>query len=111
MKKFLVIFVIFALILAVSNSLVHASGIDMNLSASTQTTNTNEPDTTVYGSQVSSSTTTQLAPSYDATVSVGSTASISESTLSLSNILNIILIVLGILMVLFAIAILIRMRS
>ena len=120
MRKFLVVSVIFTLILTFASSLVYASGIDMNLNANivstgntnTNTnTNTNEPDMTVYGSPAPvSPANTQSSSTFDTTVSVGSTAGISESSLSLSNILNIILIVLGILLVLFAIAILIRIH-
>ena len=115
MRKFLVISVIFTLILTFANSLVYASGIDMDLGSSLTSSNaeTNSTsallDTTVYGSQTPT-VTTQPDSSYDATISVGSTAALSSSSLSLSNILNIILIVLGILLVLFAIAILIRMH-
>ena len=99
MRNFLIISIIFSLILIFASSFVYASSVNMDLGS----------DSTVYGSQPVISD-DQPSSSYDATISVGSAAGISESSLSLSNILNIILIVLGILLVLFAIAIMIRLH-
>lgn len=117
MKRLLILSFIFVLAIICMSSLVYASDIDMNLSTNPAS------DNTVYGSETNTNTNTNTentlgatsgqAPttiSPDTSVSVGSTAALSSSNLSLSNILNIILIVLGILLVLFAIAILIRMR-
>lgn len=132
MKKILVVSLFIMIVLILSNTYVFASDINLNLDpnsangsvTTSANTNDNIPDLSVYGSpsenNATSNTSTnsskstkanQSTSSYDATLSVGSTAGISSSSLSLSNTLNIILIVLGILMVLFAIAILIRMRS
>lgn len=114
MKKILTISTILFFIIFLIGNFVYASGINMNL-----TSNNTNTDSTVYGS--SNSTTagnTTKAPESNSLTqnqakinpNVGSTAALSSSGLSLSNILNIILIVLGILLVLFAIAILLRLR-
>jgi len=109
MKKLLIFSLIFVLAIVFASNLVYAADIDMNLTsdgiADVST------DGTVYGSEPQNTNTTTSVPTSSNTgTSVGSTAALSSSNLGLSNILNIILIVLGILLVLFAIAILIRMR-
>lgn len=91
MKKTLIIMIFFIITMLCLNSFVNASGVNMSL---------NNTSTNFTSSQTS----------YDAEISVGSSAGISQSSLSLSNILNILLIVIGILLVLFAIAILIRLH-
>ena len=76
MKKFLAFSVIFVLIMTLINSMVYATDINMDL----------DSDSTLYGSsnqQYQSSSVTTA----DATVTVGSTAALSSSSLSLSNIL------------------------
>ena len=95
MKKVLVFSIIFFVVMLFANSLVLASDINMNL-ATGSTYPTSTPP---------ASTSSIPSPSLP-----GSTAALSESSLTLSNILNIILIVLGILLVLFAIAISLRIR-
>ncbi len=112
MKKILIFSFIFSLIMLCFSNLVQATGIDMNLSSNSAS------DGTVYGSNTNTNTdsntntnsNTNVGSSLSTTFPVGSTAALSSSDLSLSNILNIILIVLGILLVIFAIAILTRMR-
>lgn len=128
MKKILIVSFILSLFIICVCNFVYATGnVDMNLTSSRPYV-----DSTVYGSNSNTNSNTDnnmntndnvtdtsnvastpddltpYTPSPD--ISVGSTAALSSSSLSLSNILNIILIVLGILLVLFAIAILIRMR-
>lgn len=121
MKKIFIVSFIISLFMICVCSLVYATDVDMNLTS----------DPTVYGSNTNTNTNTNIdtnennidntanadysldgTDSYspNADITVGSTAALSSTNLSLSNILNIILIVLGILLVLFAIAILIRMR-
>ena len=105
MKKILIFSSVFILLVAFSSNLVYATGIDMDLTASGN-------DGTVYGTAPSQPTPTETSTNSNADipVTIGTTAALSESSLSLSNILNIILIVLGVLLILFAIAILTRMR-
>ena len=122
MKKVLIFSIMFILVMMFASSFVYATGIDMNLTtngtvsgtetATNDVSNTNTVGTDTQGEVVNSGdTSTQTTtPTPDTTVSVGSSAALSEPSMTLSNILNIILIVLGILLVLFAIAILIRMR-
>ena len=126
MKKILIVSFIFSLFIICVSSFVYATGnVDMNL-----TTSRSSVDSTVYGSNSNTNINNNMNTNDNVTdtsnvastpedmspytsspdISVGSTAALSSSSLSLSNILNIILIVLGILLVLFAIAILIRMR-
>lgn len=90
MKKILVFSVIFMITLACMSTIIYATG----------------DDSTVYGSSASAAPATPV----DYSASFSSSAAISQPSLDLSNILNIILVVLGILMVLFAIAILVRIR-
>ena len=103
MKKVLIFSIIFAILMLFASTLVYASEIDMNL------TDGSSSDSTVYGSSNPADT-----PREQSTVSPtqfpSTSAALSETNLTLSNILNIILIVLGILLVLFAIAILLRLR-
>lgn len=94
MKRVLVFSIIFFVVMLFANSMVLASNIDMNLSPTSVSP--------THSAQSSTSTTSPSLP--------GSTAALSESSITLSNIINIILIVLGILLVLFAIAILLRIR-
>lgn len=121
MKKLFMISFMLSLIIICACGLVYATDVNMNL-----TSNSSIVDNTVYGSDINQNeninsnvnnmdntnsaldATGSYTPSPD--FSVGATAALSSTNLSLSNILNIILIVLGILLVLFAIAILIRMR-
>lgn len=116
MKKVLVFSLIFALTMVFLCTLVCASDVNMNLLSNSGI------DSTVYGSDSNTNSNTNtntntnntVAPapttSPNTNISVGSTGALSSSNLTLSNILNIILIVLGILLVLFAIAILTRIR-
>ena len=126
MKKILIFSIIFALFTMCASSLVYATGIDMNLTTNGTTPSEGTPNTDVNANTIADTNTVgteaqgeldntgaglpQTTPTPDTPVSVGSTSALSEPSLTLSNILNIILIVLGILLVLFAIAILIRMR-
>ena len=117
MRKVLIFSLILALIVLFANNFVFASGVNMNLvNTNTNTnggTNTNGNDDTVYGTaNINQNVVSRSNTEVDTTLasSIGSTAALSETNLSLSNILDIILIVLGILLVLFAIAILIRMH-
>lgn len=117
MKKILTISTILFFIIFLIGNFVYASGnVNMNLTSGGQ-------DSTVYGSQNPNARTENTnqnvtnninnsATQNQSTINptVGSTAALSSSSLSLSNILNIILIVLGVLLVLFAIAILLRLR-
>ncbi|MCI8519427.1 MAG: hypothetical protein HFJ51_05080, partial [Clostridia bacterium] len=63
----------------------------------------------VYGANPTANTSTTGA-SGNLSSNAGSSAALSSSTLGFSDILNIILIVIGVLLILFAIAILIRLR-
>ena len=95
MKKILVFSVIFMILLSCISSIVYATDSD---------------DGTVYGSSGTQPTSVTFPDTSVTIGSVGSSAGISQPSLDLSNILSIILVVLGILMVLFAIALLIRIR-
>lgn len=77
-----------------------------NTNSNTNTDNTNNTNSNIT-SNTNSSTTSGNASSTSATV----TNSLPESDLGLSNILNILLIVIGILLVLLSIAILIRLKK
>lgn len=102
------IFSIFAIILMLLlPSFVQATDVNMNL------TNTANLDTTSSGVNPISDTTT-LPQTYSS--SSGSTVtstfnSLPEAELGLTNILSIILIVIGILLILLAIAIIIRLKN
>lgn len=120
-KIFKISLVLFAVIF-LANTIVFASDLDANLP------NDNvDDDQTVYGSDYDAVNEAQTpepqnaSPNLDAgspntntsttaPINVGSTASLSSSSLSLPTIVNIILIVIGILLILLGIAILIRMH-
>ena len=77
--------------------------------------NEEEQNTNTVGNTVQPMSNTERTPvtsnsSTTAPVNVGSTAALSSSNLPLMTIINIILIVIGLLLILFAIAILIRLR-
>ncbi len=122
MNKIFKISLVFFAIIFLANTIVLASDVDANLpndnvdndqtvygsdydavnEAQTPEPQNNEQDLNAEVSNVNSSTT--------APINVGSTASLSSSSLSLPTIVNIILIVIGILLVLLGIAILIRLH-
>jgi len=105
MKKLLIFSFIFTLVTLFTSNLVFAGSVDMNL-----TSNQGEDSTLYRTSSDEDYLSNPDSSSLDSDVSIGSTGALSSSNLSLSNTLNIILIVLGILLVLLAIAILIRIR-
>ena len=122
MNKIFKISLVFFAIIFLANTIVFASDVDTNLP------NDNvDDDQTVYGSDYDAVNEAQTpepqnadqdlyagnpntSSSTTAPINVGSTASLSSSSLSLPTIVNIILIVIGILLILLGIAILIRMH-
>lgn len=131
MNRILKISLILFAIIILASTAVQATGIDMNLSSNTSNTtnttnntnNNNVVDDTVLGGNVNGASNTANTSNVS-TMTTGnqqelsqgqinqptSSAALSSSTLGISNIINIILIVLGLLLILLGIAILIRLR-
>lgn len=107
-RVFSVVLIIFAL--AVNAYSIYASDIDMNLAANTANSTgnavTDNSDTTsqnVDDPQTSEGTTNDE-------VAASSVGTISEEDLGLSNVLSILLITVGVVLILLAIAIIIRLK-
>lgn len=121
MNKILKISLIIFVMIILASTAVQAAGINMNLSSNTSNTtntantanNVNVADDTVLGentSNVSTTTGNDQERSQSQINQPTASAALSSSTLGISNIINIILIVLGLLLILLGIAILIRLR-
>ena len=106
MSKLLNIIVLFFIIFMLcSSSFVHATSINMNL-----TDNPTSTDNTTVENSVDNTDTLAPESTYMANSAIVSTLNdLPESELGLTNILNIILVVIGVLLILLAIAIIIRL--
>lgn len=95
-----ILFIAFAILLIFNYiSTVHASGVDMNLSN----------DTTTYGSSTQTPTTTTNTTNNTAVVSNSPETAL--DTLTVSDMINIVLCAIGIILILLGIAIIIRQKS
>ncbi len=105
-----------------TNNIAFATDINMNLPSNNEAStydndtstdnidsNTSIEDTTTDTNSITSSDTSQ--DDIGGTVAPSSVSSIAEENMSLSNILNILLIAVGVVLILLAIAILIRLKS
>lgn len=107
MKKIISIISIILLTLFFINSVCMATDIDMNLDETNlEEADTNSVETTVTPTTTSSTTVTS-APTYT-TVS-GSSNSLNDG-LTLTNIINIFVVVVGIVLILLGLAILVRLK-
>lgn len=107
MQKFIKIFSIILIIFSIFISFysVHASDIDMNLVANEDTEDTNS-----ITDDATNNTQTQLSSNSDSITPPSSVGAITEDGLGLSNILSILLITVGVILILLAIAIIIRLK-
>jgi len=104
-KLFNIISILVIICILLLPNFVQATDIDMNLSNTTNLDASNVVDSNT------SDTTTTVPGSYSSSGSfVSSLNSLPEAELGLTNILSIILIVIGVLLILLAIAILIRLK-
>ena len=120
MKNFLIASIISLIIVALFATRCFAvvPGIDMNLTGDTATNNTDTASNSTTNSTSSAlnntantnaQTTTGTSSSSSGTVS--SISSLPESELGFTNILNILLITVGVILILLAIAILIKIKK
>lgn len=111
MSKILSIFLLCLLF----SSFVFASDIDMNLPSNTgnsnQSANTLEDDNDTTNVEATNNTNKSNVLTNTPSTTISSGSSISDEALGLTNILNILLIVVGVVLILLGIAILIRMHS
>lgn len=84
--------------------------IDMNINGNSAVNSSASSNTTTNGSSTTTSNNSYSTPTYYSNSARVSTSN-SDDEFGLSNILNIMLIVIGILLVLLAIAILIRLKN
>lgn len=117
MKKTSKIGTILFLSLLLASTLVLASDIDMNLQPnngaqnSETTANAIEDDNDTANEQVTNSSARNSVLTNTPSTTITSGSSIGDEALGLTNILNILLIVVGVVLILLGIAILIRMHS
>ncbi len=122
-KKVKIIFILFIILIGI-NTIVLATDINMNLPSDDVTTyengtGTNNIDDTTSTNEIQNdnSDITDATDMSEPQDGVGGTAapsdvsSIAQENMSFSNILNILLIAVGVILILLAIAILIRLRS
>ena len=114
LKKFLYFGIILLLLISIfSFNSVYADDILMDLNTTNNNTAPEQVDNTTYNSNSAASdenATTNVIPDYEQ-VATTSTADYEDSTdLSLSNMINIILIVVGVVLVLLGIAIIIKLK-
>lgn len=108
MSKFLKISIILFVILLFISSLSYATDINMNLTVP----ETNSEDSNVTANEVDDQNliSTPNDP-LSGSMSPTDVSSISEENMSFSNILNILIITVGVIIILLAIAILIRLKG
>lgn len=103
------------LICLLFSSIVLATDIDMNLQSNNgnlnETTNTNVLDEEDTANTETSPTARNSVLTDTPSTTITSGSSVSDEALGLTNILNILLIVVGVVLILLGIAILIRMHS
>ena len=104
MKKLLKVFLIIAIILAFFTNLTVLAA------ENEATTRNNTPQTATNATSNTSTDTTTTTSSTKQSTRVSSVASINEGELSISDILNILLIAVGIVIILLAIAIFIKLK-
>ncbi len=116
LKLFSIILIVFSLIINFYS--VYASDINMNLTADNSTASTSNDasanktatnETATDGQPITSQEPTTSA-SLDDTIAPASITSATEDGFGLSNILNVLLITVGIILILLAIAIIIRLK-
>lgn len=106
MKKIVSILGFVFLLLVLINSFVYAADdINMNLTTNNFTSNETGTNTSVPAPTTNTSTNNSTS------ANISSITSLPEASLGLSNILNILLVVVGVLLVLLSIAILIRLKN
>ncbi len=122
-KKVKIIFILFIILIGI-NTIVLATDINMNLPSDDVTTyengtGTNNIDDTTSTNEIQNDNrditdaTDMSEPQDDVggTAAPSDVSSIAQENMSFSNILNILLIAVGVILILLAIAILIRLRS
>ena len=97
-----ILFIAFAILLIFNYiSIVHASSVDMNLSN----------DNTTYGSSTQTPTPTTTTNTTNNNAVVSNNSETALDTLTLSDMINIVLCAIGIILILLGIAIIIRQKS
>lgn len=117
MQKYAKFFILFIIILFITN-INYCYAVNLNLTENTNDTNTltntlddeDLDDTETDEFSTTSNTSSFSDSAYESSVSITDLNNLPESGLGLTNILNIFLIVVGILLILLAIAILIRLK-
>lgn len=106
MKKFLSFILLIFFICSLSFSFVYAVEIDMNLNSDFNDTIDNNENSNVIDSELSNNTTTLNS----ATSLISTSSSNEDFALSFSDVINIIMISVGTVIIILAIAILIRLK-
>lgn len=97
-----ILFIAFAILLIFNYiSTVHASGVDMDLSN----------DTTTYGGSTQTPTTTNNTTNNSSSAVVSNNSESALDSLTVSDMINIVLCAIGIILILLGIAIIIRQKS
>ena len=117
-KYFGIILIVFFLLFSLSTMSLAASDIDMNLEDNSTADNeivieengTYSEEETENTTETTSTDNTTTDATSDATVSATSVSATTDDGLSFTNILNILLITVGVVLILLAIAILIRLK-
>lgn len=102
--------VIIAMIMLFSCAVFAVDDIDMNLTGNDTSQNTSTSDNTAVTGESEATNETSSTQDTSDTPRVSNLSTIPESDFGLTNILNIMLIVIGILLILLSIAILIRLK-
>ena len=108
MLKILKIAIVLFMILLFINTVVSATDINMNLTSETNNqVDTNNTDLNA----TTDDTQTQISDGISGTAAPSGVSSIAQENMSFSNILNILVITVGVILILLAIAILIRLKN
>lgn len=112
MLKFSKIFILLIILMLLCSVTVFATEIDMNLQADTDEENTVEINTTDDDTTTNDTLPASTSSDDDLSGSAApsSVSSIAQENMSFSNILNILVITVGVIIILLAIAILIRLK-
>lgn len=112
MLKFSKIFILLIILMLLCSVTVFATEIDMNLQADTDEENTVEINTTDDDTTINDTLPASTSSDDDLSGSAApsSVSSIAQENMSFSNILNILVITVGVIIILLAIAILIRLK-
>lgn len=113
MSKILKISIILFIVLLLINTVVCATDINMNLSSEDNNSiDTNITDTNATDTDSNTDTTQdQTSDGISGTAAPSGVSSIAQENMSFSNILNILVITVGVILILLAIAILIRLKG